>query len=78
LEIAAIACTHHGPEETSVSRILEEAEAYLLHGIRDAQAMPQSLPDQEPIPYSTRDYRNLVRDIEQVRNAAPTSTISQH
>jgi hypothetical protein len=77
LEIAAIVSARHGSEETSVSRALEEAEAYRLRGIRGTQATAQSPTKQQPILTSTRDYRRLVRDIERVRNAAPTPTGSQ-
>ncbi len=63
--------------EMSVTHVLEKVEAYQLHGIRGTRAKAQSLTEQQPILTSTRDYPRLVRDIEQVRNAALTPTGSQ-
>jgi hypothetical protein len=77
LEIAAIDSARRGSEETSVTCILEKVEAYQLCGIRGTQATAQSPTEQQPILTSMRDYRRLVRDIERVRNAAPTPTGSQ-
>jgi hypothetical protein len=77
LEIAAIVSAPRGSEETSVTCILEEAEAYQLCGICGTQATAQSPTKQQPILTSTRDYRRLVWDIERVCNAAPTPTGSQ-
>jgi hypothetical protein len=68
---------HHGSEETSVTRVLKEAEAYPLRGIRRTQATAQSPTKQQPILTSTRVYRRLVQDIKRVCNAAPTPTGSQ-
>jgi hypothetical protein len=41
LEIAAIVSARRGSEETSITRVLEEAKAYQLRGIHGTQAQPK-------------------------------------
>jgi hypothetical protein len=62
LDIAAIVCARRSPEDTSVTHVLEAAEAYQPRLTLTAM----------------REYREVVRAIKRVLNAAPASAASQH
>ncbi len=78
LDIAAIIRACRGPEETSVTHVLEEAEAYWPHCIREAQTTPQSPTDQELTLTATREYCKVVWAIERALDPAPSSAGPQY
>jgi hypothetical protein len=71
-------CARRGPNKTSVTRVLEEAEAYQLCCLCNPQESNKSPIYQALAQCSLQEYRRLGQAIQEVYNAALPTARPQH